>query len=62
MREVVKTSMVKMLGALGDRLLGLIVPRTEASACRCWDLPPCPDGSGRQCCKTGGTLWCDTCE
>jgi hypothetical protein len=54
--------MVKMLGALGDRLLSLVVPKTEASACRCWLAGICPDGTGRECCKIGGTLWCDTCE
>jgi hypothetical protein len=53
--------MVKALGALGDRLVSLLVRKVDASACRCWYLP-CPNGGVRECCKIGGTLWCDTCE
>jgi hypothetical protein len=53
--------MVKALGALDDRLLSLIVSKTRASACYCWYLS-CGNGSYRECCKIGGTLWCETCE
>jgi hypothetical protein len=53
--------MVKRLEAFGDRLLGLIVPRSRASACGCWIVGQCPDGGVRECCRIGGELWCDTC-
>ena len=52
--------MMKML----DRLLSLVVPKAEASACICW-FRECtyPDGSTGQeeCCKHGGHLYCDGC-
>lgn len=54
--------MVKMMEALGDRLLGMFVPRIRASACGCWIVGTCPDGSVRECCKSHSSgLWCDTC-
>jgi hypothetical protein len=53
--------MAKSLGLLGDRLLGLIVPKTGASACRCW-YTTCPNGTPRECCKVGGQGWCDPCD
>ncbi|HEX6872796.1 MAG TPA: hypothetical protein VF163_16995 [Micromonosporaceae bacterium] len=56
--------MAKALGLLGDRLLGLFVPKTEASACWC-NTRNCvlPDGSygHQECCKIGGTLYCEEC-
>jgi hypothetical protein len=54
--------MVKALGMLGDRLLSLVVPRAEASACRCWTVR-CPGGNGsvQECCKVGGQVFCDGC-
>ena len=50
--------MVKMLEKLGDRLLDRFAPRVDAAACRCWTAGVCPDGSPRECCKSGGTLHC----
>ena len=56
-----------MLGALlslGDRFLGLVVPRTTASACWCFTRNcVMTDGtpSIQECCKTGGRLYCEPC-
>jgi hypothetical protein len=57
--------MVRRLGALGDRVLGLIVPRTQAAACRCWYIEcELPDGSvgTTECCRIGPHLHCDRCR
>ncbi|WP_157240519.1 hypothetical protein [Catenuloplanes japonicus] len=53
--------MRKILTGLGDRALGLIVPKARASACLCWWLE-CPNGNPKECCKHGGHLYCDECE
>jgi len=58
------TSMVRAFGMLSDRLLSLVVPKTEASACWCWTRNcRLPDGTPgtQECCKTGGHLWCEDC-
>jgi hypothetical protein len=58
--------MVKRMGMLGDRVLGLIVPKTQAAACGCWIAGYCtlPDGTQvpRECCKIGGHLYCEHCS
>jgi len=53
--------MVKALRTFGDRLLGRVVPKTQASACLCW-YTNCPGGGVRECCKIGGHLYCEPCE
>jgi hypothetical protein len=55
---------LKNLGTLGDRVLGMIVPKARAAACTCWYVS-CPPGSPmsqRECCKIGGHLYCESCD
>jgi hypothetical protein len=54
--------MIKTLERVGDRLLGLVVPRTSAAAAGCWTVSNCfLCGGNRQqecwrtCCSDG---WC----
>lgn len=54
--------MVRMLEAFGERLLGLIVPETQAAACECRTLP-CAGGGERECCKFPGyPFMCGECS
>lgn len=62
--------MIERVGRLGDRLLGLVVPRTDAAAVRCWEQRRIVDCGGgwqrlceRTCCSiTGCGGWrCGPC-
>jgi hypothetical protein len=56
--------MGKVLGALADRLVALVVPKTTAGACPCFDCyyVPCPGGCMYCCERCDCQLLCGPCN
>jgi len=54
--------MVRRIESLGDRLLGRLVPRTNAVAANCWVSLCQPLNRCRVCCQVTGGVDCSVCE
>ena len=57
--------MIKALGALADRLVAAVVPKTTAGACVCNDCYYTPCGSGcKRCCANCNctVVTCGSCS